>query len=97
MHAEHSHGGPRHEQAGPSTAAGHETHHGLVRDPVCGMQVDPDHAAGMRTSMTRAFFFCSAACVEKFDRDPEGYARRSLEAASPESSAASGMHPHARH
>jgi Cu+-exporting ATPase len=51
-----------------------------VRDPVCGMTVDPGRAEATRTVGDFAFQLCSQACVQKFDRDPEGYARRAGEA-----------------
>jgi P-type Cu+ transporter len=52
-----------------------------ARDPVCGMNVDPARAAGVRSVMGRTFYLCSAVCLTKFDRDPEGYARRAAPAA----------------
>ncbi|HWB44980.1 MAG TPA: heavy metal translocating P-type ATPase [Hyphomicrobiaceae bacterium] len=45
----------------------------LVRDPVCGMMVDP-HAADYRyTHHGRPYYFCSSGCREKFVADPEHY------------------------
>ena len=65
--------------------AGHETHtpshrahdsahpaHG-VRDPVCGMTVDPHTAKHRHTHNGRPFYFCSARCREKFVADPAQY------------------------
>jgi YHS domain-containing protein len=40
------------------------------------MAVDPDRVAGTRTVGDRKFYLCSRSCLEKFDRDPDGYARR---------------------
>jgi Cu+-exporting ATPase len=44
-----------------------------VKDPVCGMWVDP-HAAKHRAEHGgRPYYFCSAACRAKFVADPERY------------------------
>ncbi len=46
----------------------------LVKDPVCGMNVDP-HTAKHRSSYGgRPFYFCSAGCKDKFDNEPARYA-----------------------
>ena len=44
-------------------------------DPVCGMQVDEETAAGRSDYEGRIYFFCSASCKEKFDEDPERHAK----------------------
>ena len=46
----------------------------VLRDPVCGMQVDPQHAAASRQHMGQTFYFCSKGCAETFDTDPHRYA-----------------------
>jgi P-type Cu+ transporter len=43
------------------------------RDPVCGMEVDPEHAAGVVEHDGQRFYFCSPSCVERFKADPEKY------------------------
>jgi len=45
-----------------------------VRDPVCGMTVDPATAKHQAAHDGRTFHFCSAGCAEKFRKDPERYA-----------------------
>ncbi len=50
----------------------------LVRDPVCGMQVDPAKAAAARVHMGQSYHFCSAGCVRAFDSDPHRYAEAQL-------------------
>ncbi|MBF6422828.1 ATP-binding cassette domain-containing protein [Nocardia farcinica] len=45
-----------------------------VTDPVCGMRIDPDRAAGERRSVDRSVFFCSQVCLERFDAEPARYA-----------------------
>ncbi len=42
-------------------------------DPVCGMTVDPQHAAGSSEYQNKAYYFCSKGCVAKFEADPEKY------------------------
>jgi len=44
-----------------------------ARDPVCGMSVSPDQAAGRHTYQGQIYFFCSTGCVAKFAADPERY------------------------
>lgn len=66
----HSHGGP----SGDDPAQGHGggTPSSAV-DPVCGMSVKPDSA---KSSVFggRAYYFCSAACRDKFEATPNQYA-----------------------
>jgi YHS domain-containing protein len=45
----------------------------LVRDPVCGMQIDPEKAAAMRVHMGLTFHFCSPGCAQAFDADPHRF------------------------
>ena len=42
----------------------------LVKDPVCGMDVDPATAAGSIVHEGHPFHFCSQHCLEKFRSDP---------------------------
>jgi P-type Cu+ transporter len=44
-----------------------------VRDPVCGMEIDPNDAAETREHMGETFHFCSKECAEKFDASPHTY------------------------
>ncbi len=45
----------------------------LVKDPVCGMDVDPAHAAARRTHEGAAYHFCCVPCAEKFEKAPLNY------------------------
>lgn len=45
-----------------------------VRDPVCGMTIDSNDAAGQSQYQGKTFYFCSSACKQKFDADPKQYA-----------------------
>jgi len=44
-----------------------------VLDPVCGMMVDPDRAAGHVEHHGTTYHFCGKGCVAKFIADPEKY------------------------
>jgi Cu+-exporting ATPase len=46
---------------------------GLVRDPVCGMTVDPAKTAQHAEHHGQTFHFCSAGCRTKFIADPAKY------------------------
>src|SRR5690349_4914270 len=39
-------------------------------DPVCGMSVDPQRAAGAVSHGGRTYYFCSKGCAAKFEADP---------------------------
>ena len=42
-------------------------------DPVCGMTVDPEHAAGSVEYQGKTYYFCSTHCVHKFRENPEAF------------------------
>ena len=42
-------------------------------DPVCGMSVQPSHAAGDSVYRGHTYYFCGAGCKRKFDIEPERY------------------------
>jgi P-type Cu+ transporter len=42
-------------------------------DPVCGMTVDPAHAAATVEQGGRTFHFCAKSCAAKFRADPQKY------------------------
>ena len=44
-----------------------------VIDPVCGMTVDPDSAAGSYEFNGQTYYFCSTPCLLKFREDPERF------------------------
>lgn len=45
-----------------------------VKDPVCGMMIDSNSAAGSSEHNGTRYYFCGAACKTKFDADPMKYA-----------------------
>jgi YHS domain-containing protein len=42
-------------------------------DPICGMQVEEESAAGAAEYGGRSYYFCSGGCREKFYEDPSKY------------------------
>lgn len=44
-------------------------------DPVCGMAVDPQRAAGAADHAGRDYHFCSTGCLDAFRADPPRYTR----------------------
>jgi xanthine dehydrogenase accessory factor len=44
-----------------------------ARDPICGMEVDTEHARHRSEYDSRTFYFCCARCKEKFDQRPDQY------------------------
>jgi uncharacterized membrane protein YraQ (UPF0718 family)/YHS domain-containing protein len=44
-----------------------------VRDPVCGMTVDPATATERVEHAGRTYYFCSAGCRAAFEKEPERY------------------------
>ena len=45
----------------------------IAKDPVCGMNVDPDRAVGSHEHAGQKYFFCSQHCLEKFRAEPARY------------------------
>lgn len=43
------------------------------KDPVCGMQVEEAAAAGQTEHEGTTYYFCSTACMDKFEASPEDY------------------------
>ncbi|WP_130618637.1 heavy metal translocating P-type ATPase [Dyella amyloliquefaciens] len=55
----------------------HGSHHDhaahTVKDPVCGMNVDPHKAAHHLEHDGHTYYFCAQRCKEKFQADPQRY------------------------
>lgn len=45
-----------------------------VKDPVCGMRVDPETAAAHAGHAGRTYYFCSKNCADLFKAHPARYA-----------------------
>jgi YHS domain-containing protein len=59
----------------------------MVRDPVCGLEIDPQSAAARAMYNGVAYYFCSLGCKDRFVVAPDLYAQRAAasEASHPES------------
>lgn len=44
-----------------------------MQDPVCGMEVETNTSVGCTKHKGQTYHFCSSACKQKFDHDPEQY------------------------
>src|SRR5690242_2277783 len=63
-HAHHDHGHGQHgQQAAPPT----------VKDPVCGMTVDPQKTPHHAEHAGQTYYFCGARCRERFVNEPTRY------------------------
>lgn len=69
-HHDHDHA---HSTHGHSCCSTHAAQAEVVRDPVCGMLVDPTAGKPTAEHAGRVFHFCSAGCHKKFTADPEPY------------------------
>ncbi len=70
-----------------------------VKDPVCGMNVDPHSAKHRTTYAGQPFHFCSAGCKAKFEATPESYVAPSSKPSRPAAVGAvftCPMHPEIR-
>ena len=59
----------------------------VVKDPVCGMDVDPASAAHRVEHDGHEYFFCSEHCRAKFEADPSSYLQPATSAAAPRAAA----------
>ncbi len=50
-------------------------------DPICGMTVKEDEAAGVSVYKGKTYYFCSTGCKKTFDENPEKYLREEKPAA----------------
>ncbi len=67
------HGGARHADGRHGDADGSHAIGEGVRDPVCGMIVDPHTTSYRQQHAGRTHYFCSAGCGEKFAANPAKY------------------------
>lgn len=45
-----------------------------VKDPVCGMMIEPSDAVGRSEYQGQQYYFCSEDCKSEFDASPSDYA-----------------------
>ena len=48
----------------------------VMRDPVCGMELNEENAEERSEYQGEVFYFCSDACRNKFDEDPARFIER---------------------
>ena len=65
----HHHGDERHGDEGADSVAAAAS----VKDPVCGMDVDPARTPHKAHYEGHEYFFCSAGCRAKFQKEPSRY------------------------
>ena len=70
----------------------------LVKDPVCGMSVDPDATAHHAEHDGQRYHFCSAGCRTKFATEPDRYLKPAapVAVATPDAIWTCPMHPEIR-
>ncbi|MGK2964705.1 MAG: YHS domain-containing protein [Tepidiformaceae bacterium] len=44
------------------------------RDPVCGMDIDPENAAAQAQYQGKTYYFCAESCRNEFDANPQQFA-----------------------
>ena len=45
----------------------------MAKDPVCGMNVNEETAAGQSEYKGKTYYFCAPGCKAAFDKEPEKY------------------------
>jgi Cu+-exporting ATPase len=45
----------------------------MVEDPVCGMRIDSEEAAGTIDHGGATYYFCSQSCFDAFRANPSAY------------------------
>ena len=48
----------------------------MAKDVVCGMDVDPQSAAGQSEYQGQTYYFCSDRCEQQFDENPQQYVQQ---------------------
>ncbi len=47
----------------------------MAKDPVCGMDVDPEKTEYKSIYKGKVYYFCSSMCKREFEKNPEHYLR----------------------
>lgn len=47
-----------------------------VKDPVCGMTIEDTEAAATSSYDGNTYYFCSASCKERFEKNPQAFAQK---------------------
>jgi YHS domain-containing protein len=53
--------------------AGSATTNEKIKDPVCGMEVEPGRTRLVAVYQGHSYWFCSRACRETFEKNPQKY------------------------
>ncbi len=69
---------PSHSRPSPPNDA-----NAAVLDPVCGMTIHPQDAAGVFEYQGQTYYFCNPSCLEKFRAAPEKFIEPSVAAPTP--------------
>lgn len=49
---------------------------GLVRDPVCGMMIEPQDAVSQQGYDGQTYYFCNQSCARLFAAEPQSFLKR---------------------
>ncbi|WP_114418066.1 heavy metal translocating P-type ATPase [Marinospirillum perlucidum] len=88
-HAHHHHHSSSEEASEASTA----------KDPVCGMEVDPQKTEHRSQHQGKTWYFCSSSCQHRFEKDPDSFldsSKQEEKPAPPGSVYTCPMHPEIR-
>ncbi len=47
----------------------------MVKDPVCGMEIEEKTAVGSSNYKGKEYYFCSLPCEAKFEKEPEQFVK----------------------
>jgi Cu+-exporting ATPase len=50
----------------------------MVKDPVCGMQIEKTGTAEKAVYLDRTYYFCSSTCHKAFTAEPKRYAEAAV-------------------
>lgn len=67
------HGGCHGMEHGGMSAGEGDSAANVVKDPVCGMSVNPATAAATREYNGVTYYFCNPGCADKFAQNPQAY------------------------
>ena len=45
----------------------------MTKDPVCAMEIDEQTASWSSVHKEKSYYFCSAGCKDKFDKEPDKF------------------------
>lgn len=48
----------------------------MVKDPVCGMEIDKEKAVAQLEHEGQTYYFCSLSCHDKFNAAPQDYTQK---------------------